>query len=54
MWRLRPASATSVLMIEATNTDYTLPDKGLLAPTRFDPGVLDTEADDAFKAHQRC
>ena len=54
MWRLRPASATSVLMIEATNTHYTLPDKGLLGPHAiFDPGVLDTpKFDDAFKAHQ--
>ena len=54
MWRLRPASATAVLMIEATNTHYTLPDKGLLGPHAiFDPAILDTPRfDDAFKAHQ--
>jgi len=54
MWRLRPASATAVLMIQATNTHYTLPDKGLLGPHAiFDPAVLDTpHFDDAFKAHQ--
>jgi homogentisate 1,2-dioxygenase len=54
MWRLRPASETAVLMIEATNTHYTLPDRGLLGPHAiFDPAILDTPRfDDAFKAHQ--
>ena len=54
MWRLRPEDTTSVLMIEATNTHYTLPDRGLLGPHAvFDPAVLDTPAmDEAFRAHQ--
>jgi homogentisate 1,2-dioxygenase len=54
MWRLRPEDATAVLMIEATNTHYTLPDRGLLGPHAvFDPAMLDTPAmDEAFKAHQ--
>ena len=30
--RLVPTEATSVLMVEATNTHYTLPDRGLLGP----------------------
>lgn len=54
MFRLRPASSTFVLMIEATNTHYTLPDKGIMGNHAiFDPGVLDTPKMDAvFKAHQ--
>jgi len=54
MWRLRVASATSVLMIQATNTHYTLPDRGLLGPHAiFDPAILDTPVmDTAFKDHQ--
>ena len=54
MWRLRPDSELQVLMIEATNTHYTLPDKGLLGPHAiFDPGILETPViDEAFKAHQ--
>ena len=30
MWRLAPTSPTAVLMIQATNTHFGLPDKGLL------------------------
>ncbi len=54
MWRLAPSSSTAMLMIEATNTHYTLPDKGILGPHAiFDPAVLDApKIDDAFKAHQ--
>ena len=54
MWRLRPDEPTAVLMIQATNTHYTLPDRGLLGPHAiFDPGVLDTpKMDEAFRAHQ--
>jgi homogentisate 1,2-dioxygenase len=54
MWRLRPEQATAVLMVEATNTHYTLPDRGLLGPHAvFDPAVLDTPAmDEVFRAHQ--
>ena len=54
MWRLRPDAPTAVLTIEATNTHYTLPDRGLLGPhALFDPAMLDTPVmDEAFKAHQ--
>lgn len=54
MWRLAPESEAQILMIEATNTHYTLPDKGLLGPHAiFDPAILDTpKMDEAFKAHQ--
>jgi homogentisate 1,2-dioxygenase len=54
MWRLAPSEATAVLTIQATNTHYTLPDKGLLGPHAiFDPAMLDTPAmDEAFRDHQ--
>ncbi|MDP8915827.1 MAG: homogentisate 1,2-dioxygenase [Pseudomonadota bacterium] len=58
MWRLRPqgngAGETAVLTIEATNTHYTLPDRGLLGPHAiFDPAILETpKMDEAFRAHQ--
>jgi len=54
MWRLAPAEPTAILMIQATNTHFTLPDKGLLGGhALFDPAMLETPAiDEAFKAHQ--
>lgn len=54
MWRLAPEAGAQILMIEATNTHYTLPDKGLLGPHAiFDPAILDTpKMDEAFRAHQ--
>lgn len=54
MWRLSPAEQTAVLMIQATNTHFTLPDKGLLGGhALFDPAILDTPVmDEAFRAHQ--
>lgn len=54
MWRLAPSEATAVLTIQATNTHYTLPDKGLLGPHAiFDPAMLDTPVmDEAFRDHQ--
>ncbi len=54
MWRLNSAGSTQVLMIEATNTHYTLPDRGLLGPHAiFDPALLDTpKMDEAFRDHQ--
>ncbi|GJL92225.1 homogentisate 1,2-dioxygenase [Hyphococcus sp.] len=54
MWRMAPASSASILMIEATNSHYTLPDKGLLGPHAiFDPAMLDApKINDAFRAHQ--
>ncbi|MBS0295201.1 MAG: homogentisate 1,2-dioxygenase [Proteobacteria bacterium] len=54
MWRLSPTQPVRVLMIEATNTHYTLPDRGLLGPhAQFDPAMLDTpKMDEIFRAHQ--
>ena len=54
MWRLSPTSETAVLMVEATNTHYTLPDKGLVGPHAiFDPAMLDVPAmDEVFRAQQ--
>ncbi|MEQ8177815.1 MAG: hypothetical protein RIC52_04510 [Amphiplicatus sp.] len=54
MWRLSPRDGASVLMIEATNAHYTLPDKGLLGGHAiFDPAMLDApKLDEAFKTHQ--
>lgn len=54
MWRLSPSEPLAVLMIEATNTHYTLPDKGLVGPHAvFDPAILDApKIDQAFKSQQ--
>ncbi|MEE8371698.1 MAG: homogentisate 1,2-dioxygenase, partial [Sphingomonadales bacterium] len=54
MWRLEPSAPTKLLMIEATNSAYRLPDKGMLGPHAvFDPGILDVPAmDEAFRAQQ--
>lgn len=54
MWRLAPKSSALILMIEATNSHFTLPDKGLVGPHAiFDPALFDApKIDAAFKAHQ--
>jgi homogentisate 1,2-dioxygenase len=54
MWRLRCTEPTRVLMIQATGSHFTLPDKGLLGPHAiFDPAMLDTPVmDEVFRAHQ--
>jgi homogentisate 1,2-dioxygenase len=54
MWRLRPSGAASLLMIQATNAHFSLPDRGMLGGHAiFDPAMLDTpRMDDAFRAHQ--
>ena len=54
MWRLEAREALAVLAIEATNSSYSLPDKGLLGPHAiFDPAMLDVpRMDDAFRAQQ--
>ncbi len=54
MWRLETTAPTAILMIQATNTHYTLPDRGLLGPHAFfDPAMLETpKMDDGFRAHQ--
>ncbi|HEV2649709.1 MAG TPA: homogentisate 1,2-dioxygenase [Rhizomicrobium sp.] len=52
MWRLEPKAPTTMLLIEATNGSYKLPDRGILGPHAFfDPAALDTpKLDAAFKA----
>ena len=54
MWRLAPAQPTAILMIQATNTHYKMPDRGLMGPhAQFDPAMLDTPVmDEVFRAHQ--
>jgi len=54
MWRLEAAGPVRLLLIEATNSSYMLPDKGLVGPHAiFDPAMLDAPAiDDAFLAQQ--
>jgi len=54
MWRLECREPLSALLIEATNSSYALPDKGLLGPHAiFDPAMLDVpRIDDAFSAQQ--
>jgi homogentisate 1,2-dioxygenase len=54
MWRVECRQPLTVLLIEATNASYTLPDRGMLGPQAiFDPAVLDTpKMDDAFRAQQ--
>ncbi len=52
MWRLVPNEPLFVLMIEATNDSYQLPEKGLVGNHAiFDPAMLDTpKIDAAFQA----
>jgi homogentisate 1,2-dioxygenase len=52
MWRLEPKKPAGVLMIEATNSHFGLPERGLLGGTAlFDPAMLETPAlDAAFEA----
>jgi homogentisate 1,2-dioxygenase len=55
MWRLEPsAKATTLLMIEAVNDSFRLPDKGMLGQHAiFDPALLDVpQINDKFKAQQ--
>lgn len=54
MWRLEPSSATTALIIEASNAAFQLPERGLLGQHAiFDPAVLETpKLDDAFRAQQ--
>ncbi|MDE1940375.1 MAG: homogentisate 1,2-dioxygenase [Alphaproteobacteria bacterium] len=51
MWRLEPKGRTTTLLIEATNSAYKLPERGLLGPHAiFDPAALDTpKLDDLFR-----
>ncbi len=54
MWRLECTAPLDLLLIEATNSSYQLPDKGLVGPHAiFDPAVLDVpQIDEAFQAQQ--
>lgn len=51
MWRVDQAQHFTALLIEATNSAYRLPDKGLVGPHAiFDPAMLDVpRIDDAFR-----
>ena len=54
MWRLEARDAVSLLLIEATDSAYRLPDRGMLGEHAFfDPAVLQTPAiDDPFLRQQ--
>ena len=54
MWRLECTEPAMILMIEATNASYMLPDKGLVGNHAiFDAAMLDTpRIDEAFLAQQ--
>ena len=54
MWRIDCAAPVELLMIEATNASYTIPEKGLVGNHAiFDPAILDTpRIDEAFLAQQ--
>ena len=54
MWRLECTAPVTGLLIEATNSSYLLPDKGLVGGHAiFDPAMLDAPAlYDAFRAQQ--
>ncbi|HZH28529.1 MAG TPA: homogentisate 1,2-dioxygenase [Azospirillaceae bacterium] len=54
MWRVECDGDASFLLIEATNSSYMLPEKGVVGNHAiFDPAMLDVPAiDDAFKAQQ--
>lgn len=53
-WRIETDEKVHLLLIEATNSAYELPDKGLVGPHAiFDPAILDTpKIDEAFLAQQ--
>lgn len=54
MWRAETSEPLAALLIEATNSAYQLPEKGILGPHAiFDPGVLAIpQLDEAFVAQQ--
>ncbi len=54
MWRLECDQPAAMLLIEATNASYMLPDKGLVGGHAiFDPAMLDApKVDEAFLAQQ--
>lgn len=53
MWRIEPRGRMDILMIEATNGSYMLPDKGLLGPHAiFDQAMFDSPKIDSTFKHQ--
>lgn len=54
MWRIESKGPVAMLLIEATNDSYRLPDKGILGPHAiFDPAILAVPAiNDQFRAQQ--
>jgi len=54
MWRIQSDKPVSVLMVEATNGSYQMPDKGMLgAHAIFDPAMLETPSiNEAFRDQQ--
>lgn len=54
MWRLECAEEVLALLVEATNSSFALPDRGLAGPHAiFDPAMLETpRIDEAFRAQQ--
>lgn len=54
MWRLEPQEPMTMLLIEATNDSYQLPEKGLVGPQAiFDPAMLDVPSvNDKFLTQQ--
>lgn len=54
MWRIEPRGRCTFLLIEATDSAYRLPDRGMLGEhAQFDPAVLDVpHIDDAFLKQQ--
>ena len=54
MWRVEAATPLTLLLIEATNDSFRLPEKGIVGEHAvFDPAILDVPAiDDAFRAQQ--
>jgi homogentisate 1,2-dioxygenase len=54
MWRIETSQVMTLLLLEATNDSFKLPDKGLVGPHAiFDQAMLDVPAiDDAFKSQK--
>jgi homogentisate 1,2-dioxygenase len=54
MWRLSCSDPLAALLIEASNSSYSLPEKGLVGPHAiFDPAMLDVpRIDSAFREQQ--
>ena len=54
MWRIECGSPVTALLVESTNSTYTLPDKGLAGNHAiFDPAMLDApDIDEAFAAQR--